>query len=278
MEPKHVAIIGAGTMGHGIAQIFAMAGVQVTLIDVNQSILLKSVILIQGSLGKLAAGGRIADKKEVLGRITTSTKLDDVASADLVIEAVPEKFEVKKAVLREADQLCKKGTIATNTSSLSVTKLAACTKAPARVIGLHFLNPPALMDVVEIVPGAKTSKPTITAATAIVMDLGKTPVVVKDVTGFVLNRLYIPVISDAIQLAQDGVATPDQIDLVMTKGAHWPMGPLALADLIGLDVVYDIMKVFSERYRGRYVIPKLLTQMIKKEELGKKSGKGFYKY
>ncbi len=266
-------------MGHGLAQLFAMHGIPVTLIDLNESILLKSVILIQASLGKLAENGHLAgDKKEILARITTSTSLADAASADLVLEAVPEKLEVKKAVLRDVDRVCKKGLIATNTSSLSVTRLAAAAKNPARVIGLHFLNPPVLMDIVEVVPGARTSKPTVAAATALVGRLRKTPVVVKDVTGFVLNRLYIPVINDAVLLAQEGVATPDHIDLVMTKGAHWPMGPLALADLIGLDVIYDIMKVFAERYRGRYVIPKLLTQMIKKGELGKKSGKGFYKY
>ena len=279
---QRVAVIGAGTMGNGIAQTFATAGAEVVLIDVVEPALKKGLATIEKSLGKFAEKGKLsaADAKASLARVKPSTTLQDARAAELVVEAVVEKAEVKRKVFGELDALVPSATIlATNTSSISITEIAAATKRADRVIGMHFMNPVPLMALVEIIRGQETSDATTQRVVAASKAIGKTPVEANDYPGFVSNRVLMPMINEAVFCLMEGVATKEAIDTVMKLGMNHPMGPLALADLIGLDVCLDILEVLhgglgDDKYRA---CP-LLRRMVAAGRLGKKTGKGFYDY
>ena len=279
---QRVAVIGAGTMGNGIAQTFATAGAEVVLIDVVEPALKKGLATIEKSLGKFAEKGKLsaADAKASLARVKPSTTLQDARAAELVVEAVVEKAEVKRKVFGELDALVPSATIlATNTSSISITEIAAATKRADRVIGMHFMNPVPLMALVEIIRGQETSDATTPRVVAASKAIGKTPVEANDYPGFVSNRVLMPMINEAVFCLMEGVATKEAIDTVMKLGMNHPMGPLALADLIGLDVCLDILEVLhgglgDDKYRA---CP-LLRRMVAAGRLGKKTGKGFYDY
>jgi 3-hydroxybutyryl-CoA dehydrogenase len=279
---QRVAVVGAGTMGSGIAQTFASHGAEVVLVDVVEPALKKGLATIEKSLGKFAEKGKIsaAEAGTIRGRVKPSTTLQDARAAELVIEAVLEKAELKKSVFRELDQLTPAATIlATNTSSISITEIAAATKRADRVIGMHFMNPVPLMALVEIVRGQETSDATAARVVAAARAIGKTPVEASDYPGFVSNRVLMPMINEAIYCLMEGVATKESIDTVMKLGMNHPMGPLALADLIGLDVCLDILEVL---HRGlgddKYRPCPLLRRMVAAGRLGKKAGRGFYDY
>jgi 3-hydroxybutyryl-CoA dehydrogenase len=277
-----VAVVGAGTMGNGIAQTFASAGTEVVLVDVVEPALKKGLATIEKSLGKLAEKGKLSaeDAKASFARVKPSTSLQDARAAELVVEAVVEKLEVKRDVFRALDSLAPAGSIlATNTSSISITALAAATQRADRVIGMHFMNPVPLMALVEVIRGQETSDATCARVMDAARALGKTPVEANDYPGFVSNRVLMPMINEAVFCLMEGVATRESIDTVMKLGMNHPMGPLALADLIGLDVCLDILRVLhgglgDDKYRP---CP-LLVRMVAAGRLGKKSGRGFYDY
>jgi 3-hydroxybutyryl-CoA dehydrogenase len=277
-----VAVLGAGTMGNGIAQVFAQNGHAVTLRDLDQAILDRALGTIEKSLAKLAEKGKIAaaDKDASLGRIRTATDLAAAAEAELVVEAVVESYAVKADAFRELDRLAAPATIlASNTSSISITKLGAVTKRPDKVIGMHFMNPVPLMALVEVIRGQATSDETTKTVMELSKALGKTPVEVNDFPGFVSNRVLMPMINEAIFALYEGVATPEAIDTVMKLGMNHPMGPLALADFIGLDVCLAILQVLHDGLGDpKYRPCPLLKRMVDAGWLGRKSGRGFYKY
>jgi 3-hydroxybutyryl-CoA dehydrogenase len=282
MNPRNVAVLGGGTMGNGIAQVFAQCGHQVILRDLDQAILDRAVKAIDKSLSKLAEKGKItaAERDAALGRIARTTDLGAVAGADLVVEAIIEKLEAKTEVFRELDRLTGPGTIlASNTSSISITKLGAVTKRPDKVIGMHFMNPVPLMVLVEIIRGQATSDETTQTVMELARALGKTPVEVNDFPGFVSNRVLMPMINEAIYAVFEGVATPQAVDEVMKLGMNHPMGPLTLADFIGLDVCLAILNVLHEGLGDpKYRPCPLLKRMVDAGWLGRKSGRGFYTY
>ncbi|MFD2629321.1 3-hydroxybutyryl-CoA dehydrogenase [Oceanobacillus kapialis] len=279
---KKVLVVGAGQMGAGIAQVCAQAGLEVLLNDQKEEAVQKGLGSIDKLLSRSVEKGRITEeeKKATQNRLTTSTGLQDAGDCDLVIEAVVEKMEVKKTVFRELDGIVPQHAIlATNTSSLAITEIAAVTKRPDQVIGMHFMNPVPVMKLVEIIRGLQTSDETFQAIEDLTQRLGKVPVSAKDFPGFVSNRILMPMINEAIFAVYEGVATVEDIDTSMKLGMNHPMGPLTLADFIGLDTCLYIMEVLHEGFAdSKYRPCPLLKQYVQAGWLGKKSGRGFYNY
>ncbi|MGF1671812.1 MAG: 3-hydroxyacyl-CoA dehydrogenase family protein [Balneolaceae bacterium] len=280
---KNVAVIGGGTMGNGIAHIFALNGFNVQLAETEQELADRAVEIIRNNLERMVNKEKITEnqKAETLGRITTSTKLEQaVSEAQLVIEAVPESFMIKKDVFETIDKHAPSDKIlASNTSSISITKLAAVTTKPENFIGMHFFNPVPVMKLVEIVKGFETSDEVAEIISNTAKKLGKVPVEVHDYPGFVSNRVLMPMINEAIFCVHEGVAAPEDVDEVMKLGMAHPMGPLRLADFIGLDVCLDILKVLNEGFKDpKYRPCPLLVKMVDAGKLGDKTGEGFYKY
>ena len=276
-----VGVVGAGTMGAGIARVCATAGLQVVLVDIGIEQLKRGQERIAESLGRLEPKGNLPrPAAEIAGRIRTSTAMSDLAKMDFVIEAAFEDAAVKADLFKKLDAACGPATIlASNTSSISITKLAGATKRPDKVVGMHFMNPVPLMPLVEVVRGLDTSDETVAETVELAKALGKTPVVVADRPGFVSNRVLMPMINEAAFTLLEGVADRDAIDTVMKLGMNHPMGPLALADLIGIDVCLDIMNVLQDGFGdSKYRPCPLLKSMVAAGRLGRKSGRGFYEY
>lgn len=283
MEIKKVSVIGAGTMGNGIAHVFAQQGFTVTLIDINASQLAKAQQTIEKNLDRQVAKGTITEavKTSTLQNLTTSSDMTTgLANADLVVEAATENTDLKLSIFRQMDELAPAGAIlASNTSSISITKIAAVTKRPDKVIGMHFMNPVPLMKLVEIINGYATSPATSDIITALSVQLGKVPAVSNDYPGFVANRILMPMINEAICTLHEGVATVEAIDTIMKLGMAHPMGPLQLADFIGLDVCLSILRVLHDGLgQPKYAPNPLLVNMVAAGKLGVKSGEGFYTY
>jgi 3-hydroxybutyryl-CoA dehydrogenase len=281
-EIGRVAVLGAGTMGHGIAQVAAVAGMDVVVRDVEQSFLDAARDKIEKSLAKLVDKGRVEAKvqKEALARISTTTELSEAADgADLVVEAIPERMELKLETFRELDRLAPAhALLGTNTSSLSVTEIAGAVADPGRVIGLHFFNPVPLMKLLEIIRGLRTSDDSIARARSFAERIGKTPIVVNDWPGFATSRLGVALGAEAIRMVEEGVASPEDIDTAMELGYRHPMGPLKLGDLVGLDVRLAILEHLHRELGEQFRPPTLLRQMVRAGKLGRKSGEGFYEY
>jgi len=279
---KTVAVLGAGTMGNGIAHVFARAGYKVILRDVEQRYLDRGMDTIAKNLDREIKKGKLteAEKGPVLSRLVPVTDFSTVANADFLVEAVPEKLEIKRHVLTEADHLLRDDVIiASNTSSIAMTTLAALTKRPERFVGMHFMNPVAVMALVEVIRALQTSDATFSLTMDLAKKLGKTPVAVNDAPGFVSNRVLMPLINEAAYCVMEGVATPEAVDTVMKLGMNHPMGPLELADFIGLDVCVDIMYVLHEGLGDpKYRACPLLKKYVAAGYLGRKSGRGFHTY
>jgi 3-hydroxybutyryl-CoA dehydrogenase len=281
-EIKRVGVVGAGTMGNGIAHVFARSGFPVVLADVEQAALDRGLSTIQKNLARGVAKGKLtqADAEAAQARITGTLDPKALAACGLVVEAATERFPIKQALFQELDAMLDADAIlASNTSSISITKLAATTKRPDRVIGMHFFNPVPVMQLVEVIRGLQTSQATFDAVKALSERLGKTPVEVNDAAGFVSNRVLMPLLNEAMFAVMEGVATPDAVDKVFQLGMAHPMGPLALADFIGLDVCLDIMRVLEEGLGDpKYRPCPLLIRMVDAGWCGRKSGKGFFEY
>lgn len=279
---KTVGIAGCGLMGSGIAQISAQAGYKTIVREVNDELLKKGLGKIEDFLSKGVAKGKVTEeqKKAVLANLSGTTRLADLKDADIVIEAAIENIALKKELFGELDRLCPEQTIfASNTSSLTITEMAAATKRPDRFVGLHFFNPVPLMKLVEVVRTIATSQATFDAAFAFAKTLGKEPIACKDNSGFVVNLLLVPYLLDAIRAVENGVASIEDIDKGMMLGCGYPMGPLTLLDFVGLDTTYYIANIMFEEYReAKYAPPPLLRKMVLAGLHGKKSGKGFYDY
>jgi 3-hydroxybutyryl-CoA dehydrogenase len=279
---RTIGVVGAGTMGHGIAQISAQSGYDVVLVDAVPEALARGSSQIGKGLERLVSKGKLTaeDRDRALARVSASGDLSALERADLVVEAVVEKLEVKQQVLAELDRICPPPAIlASNTSSISITRLAGATSRPDKVIGMHFMNPVPVMQLVEVIRGLATSQETYDAVEAASRRMGKTPVEVHDAPGFVSNRVLMPMINEAIFCLYEGVGKAEAIDEVMKLGMNHPMGPLALADLIGLDVCLDILRVLSQGFGDpKYRPCPLLVKMVDAGRLGRKSGKGFYNY
>lgn len=277
-----VSVIGTGTMGAGIVQAFAQAGVPVLMKSRSEASYQKALAKITKSLSKLVEKGKMTEetKNAVLANITTTTDYKALADSDLIIEAAVETMDLKKELFKELDELCKpEAVLASNTSSLSITEIAACTNRPDKVIGMHFFNPATVMKLVEIIKGQKTSDEVTNSITELAKSIGKVPVLVNEAPGFVVNRILIPMVNEGIGILADGVATKEEIDDAMKLGANHPMGPLALGDLIGLDVCLAIMEVLHEEFGDdKYRPHPLLKKMVRANLLGRKTGEGFYKY
>ena len=279
---SRVAVVGAGTMGNGIAHVFAQHGWETTLIDVAPGLLERVLAIIRTNFERQVKKGTVtaAQRDAALARIRTSTSLDAVANAELVVEAATEQPDVKFKIFRDLDRLAPPATIlASNTSSISITTIAAQTKRPPQVIGMHFMNPVPVMPLVEVIRGLETSDEAVRKVVEVVEVLKKTPVVVNDSPGFVSNRVLMPMVNEAIFCLMERVATPEAIDMVMTLGMNHPLGPLALADLIGLDVCLAILEVLHRDLGDdKYRPAPLLRRMVAAGRLGRKSGRGFYVY
>jgi 3-hydroxybutyryl-CoA dehydrogenase len=279
---RTIGVVGAGTMGHGIAQIAAQTGYEVILVDSSGEALRRGVAQIGKGLERLVSKGKIAaeSRDAALGRLRPAEGLASLAAADLVVEAVVERLEVKQRVLAELDGVCPPHAIlASNTSSISITRLAAATRRPPKVIGMHFMNPVPVMQLVELIRGLATSQETYDAVEGAARCLGKTPVEVHDAPGFVSNRVLMPMINEAIFCLHEGVGKAAAVDAVMKLGMNHPMGPLALADLIGLDVCLDVLRVLQQGFGDpKYRPCPLLVKMVDAGYLGRKSGRGFYDY
>jgi len=282
LQIRKVAVLGAGLMGHGIAQVSAqVAKLEVNLRDIKQDFLDNGMSMIKDSLQRFLRKGAITESEfnETLQRIHPTLDLKEaVADADLIIEAVPENVNLKKSVLSEVDKLVKpEAFLASNTSSISITELASVTSRPERFCGVHFFNPPQLMKLIEIIRGAKTSDETIDLVVEITKKMGKEPVVVKkDCAGFIVNRILVPALNEAISLVWEGIAEPEDVDKAITLGLNWPMGPLKLVDYLGLDTTLSIAEVLRDDLNPKYSPSPLLRQMVRAGLLGRKTGKGFY--
>ena len=279
---KTIGVLGAGTMGNGIAHVFARSGYKVILRDVKKEFLDRGLETIAKNLDRESKKGKIneADKPKILARIQPVTDAAALAAADFVVEAVPEQLDLKTHVLKDVDAVLRPGVIlASNTSSISITALAAQTSRPDRFIGMHFMNPVPVMVLVEVIRGLQTSDETFQLTTTLAEKLGKKPVAVNDAPGFVSNRVLMPLINEAAFCVMEGVATPESVDAVMKLGMNHPMGPLELADFIGLDVCVDILEVLYKGFGDpKYRACPLLRKMVSAGWLGRKSGRGFYKY
>jgi 3-hydroxybutyryl-CoA dehydrogenase len=277
-----VAVVGAGTMGNGIAHVFAQHGWSVTLIDVSESALARGLATIQGNLERQVKKGTIAPTApaEILARIAGKTALEAASAAELVVEAATERPDLKFEIFRTLDTVARPGAIlASNTSSISITEIAATTKRPEQVIGMHFMNPVPVMQLVEVIRGHATSEATVQRTLEVSRALGKTPVEVNDYPGFVANRVLMPMLNEAMFAVMEGVATAEAVDTVMKLGMAHPMGPLALADFIGLDVCLAILEVMHQGLGDpKYRPCPLLRKMVAAGHLGRKAGKGFYQY
>ena len=279
---EQIFVIGAGTMGLDIAQTFAQAGYKAVVRDVNNEILARANERLQGGLKKRVARGKLAQQEAdaLLSRISFTTELAPAKEAALVIEAIVERAEIKKSVFQELDGICPDGTIfASNTSSISITDIASATKRPDRFIGMHFFNPATVMKLVEVIRGVGTSEETFAAVERLARAIGKEPVEVQEGPGFVVNRILVPMINEAIGLYAEGIASAEGIDAAMRLGCNDPMGPLELGDLIGLDVVLAIMDtLFEETHDVKYRAHPLLRKYVRGGLLGRKAGRGFYEY
>ena len=282
MSIQTIAVLGAGQMGNGIAQVAACAGYDVTMVDIEQAYVDRGIATIEKSLGKLVAKERMtkADADAARARISTAIDRQACADCDLVVEAVPEILALKQEIFSELDQICKPETIlASNTSSISISTIAESTNRPSQVIGMHFMNPVPIMKLVEIINGKETSEATNTAVITAAAAMGKTALSCNDAPGFVSNRILCPMLNEAILTLQEGVAEPEAIDGIMKLGMNHPIGPLALSDLIGLDTVLHIMNVLHEGMGDdKYAPAQLLIDMVEDGKLGRKTGQGFYTY
>jgi 3-hydroxybutyryl-CoA dehydrogenase len=282
MDNASIGVIGAGTMGNGIAQVCAAAGLHVTMIDVNDAALQRGLRTVDGSLDRLVAKGKMAEgeRDAVLARIRPATDYAALKEAGLVIEAATENLELKLKILRQVEAVAgPEAIIASNTSSISITQLAAVLERPARFIGMHFFNPVPVMGLVELIRGLQTSDETHAAALDIAKRVGKTPVTVRNSPGFAVNRILVPMINEAVFVLQEGLATADDIDAGMRLGCNHPIGPLALADLIGLDTLLAVMNVFYDGFKDpKYRPAPLLAELVAAGRLGRKTKQGFYEY
>ena len=282
MSITTVGIIGAGTMGNGIAQACATSGIQVVMVDISEAAVAKGIATVASSLERLLKKGKItaADRDAALARIKGSTSYDDLKTSQLVIEAATENYDLKVKILKQIDAIVPADVIvASNTSSISITKLAAVTSRADRFIGMHFFNPVPMMALVEIIRGLQTSDATHDAVHAMAKALGKTPITVKNAPGFVVNRILVPMINEALFVLSEGLATPEDIDAGMKLGCNQPIGPLALADMVGLDVCLAVMEVYlSEFGDSKYRPCPLLREMVAAGRLGRKTGRGVYQY
>ncbi|MFY9551386.1 MAG: 3-hydroxybutyryl-CoA dehydrogenase [Thermoanaerobaculia bacterium] len=282
MEVRSLGVVGAGQMGSGIAHVAAAAGCPVTLVDVAEPLLEKARAGIEKNLDREVAKGKrsAAEKAAALGRIETTTRLEALSGADAVLEAVIEDEEIKKELFRTLDRICKpEAILASNTSSISITRLAAATRRPDRFIGMHFMNPVPMMALVEVIRGMATGDETAAAVEDLARRMGKTPIFCNDYPGFVSNRVLMPMINEAIETLREGVATKEAIDGILKLGMNHPMGPLALADFIGLDTCLAILRVLQDGFGDpKYRPSPLLVRMVDAGWLGKKTGRGFYEY